>query len=166
MEWIKDKKNKQYLYYFLSIKCYTMKLLCVVSEWSLYEAMKLLCSEAFMCVLQLSRTMSASGIFWSTPPVKISGGRHWKARSLLWNLLILLSGYPDGVWYWLLMRKPHSWALSFNSKQCRDLFVTLCLVSLNLCAILWPSELLSSCICFSTLIHMGVLILWVCFLYF
>ena len=38
--------------------------------------------------------------------------------------------------------------------------------SLSLGAILWPSELLSSCICFSILIRMGVLILRVCFLYF
>ena len=37
----------------------------------------------------------------------------------------------------------------------------LCLVSPSLGAILWPSELLSSCVCFSILIRIGVLILCV-----
>ena len=30
---------------------------------------------------------------------------------------------PEVVWWWLLLRKPHSWAL-FDSKQCREQFVT------------------------------------------
>ena len=41
-----------------------------------------------------------------------------------------------------------------------------CLVSLSQDVILFPSGLLSSRICFLNLTHMGVLILWECFLYF
>ena len=116
-------------------------------------------------VLQVSRIMSASGILWSTPSVHISGGgRHWKARSLIWNLLILLSGDPEVVWWWLLLRKPRSWALSLTASSVVNSLSLLRPVSLSLGAILWPSELLSSCVCFSILIRMGVLILWVCFL--
>ena len=68
-------------------------------------------------VLQGCRIMSAPGILWSTPPVHISGVRHWKARSLVWNLLFLLSGCPKVVWWWLLLRKPHSWALSLTASS-------------------------------------------------
>ena len=64
-----------------------------------------------------SRIMSAPGILWSTPPVHISGGRHWKARSLVWNLLFLLSGSPEVVWWWLLLRKPHSLAFSLTARS-------------------------------------------------
>ena len=42
----------------------------------------------------------------------------------------------------------------------------LCFVSLSLGAILWPFGLLSFCVCFLTLTHMVVLILWVYFFYF
>ena len=34
----------------------------------------------------------------------------------------------------------------FDSNQCCEQFVTLCLVSLSLNAILWPSKLLSFCL--------------------
>ena len=66
-------------------------------------------------VLQVSRIMNAPGILWTTPPVHLSNGGHWKARSLVWNLLFLFSLGPDLVWWWLLLRKPHSWALSLHS---------------------------------------------------
>ena len=54
----------------------------------------------------------------------------------------------------------------FDSKQCREQFITpLRLVYLSLGAILWPSGLMSFCVCFLILTHMVVLILWVYFLY-
>ena len=46
----------------------------------------------------------------------------------------------------------------FYSKQVREQLSLLCLVSVFLSAILWPSELPSSCVCFLILMHMGVLI--------
>ena len=109
-------------------------------------------------VLQESCIMSALGILWSAPPVHISGGRHWKALSLVWNLLFLLSVGLVVVWWRLLLRKPHSWALSFTACSVGSSFSLLCLVSLRLGAILWSSELLSSWVCFSILIRVGVLI--------
>ena len=51
----------------------------------------------------------------------------WKSRSLVWNLLFLLSGDLEVVWWWLLLRKPHSCSLSnsqWYSKQCHEQFVT------------------------------------------
>ena len=50
-----------------------------------------------------------------------------------------------------------------DSKQCREQFVTLlsCFPP-YIGPILWRSELLSSCVCFSNLICGGVLIFWVC----
>ena len=48
-------------------------------------------------VLQGSSIISAPEILWSTPPLHISGGGHWKARSLVWNLLFLLSVF--GSWF-------------------------------------------------------------------
>ena len=54
----------------------------------------------------------------------------------------------------------------FDSKQCVSSSSHHCLVSLIIGAILWPSGLLSFCICFLILTHMVVLIVWVCFLYF
>ena len=48
----------------------------------------------------------------------------------------------------------------FDSKQCCEQFGTpLSCFPLSIGAILWPSELLSPCVCFSILIRMGVLIL-------
>ena len=44
---------------------------------------------------------------------------------------------------WLLLRNPHSWALSLTASIVREISLSL-LVSLSLGAILWPSELLSS----------------------
>ena len=117
-------------------------------------------------MLQGSRIMSAPGILWSTPPVHISGERHWKARHLVWKLIFLLSGGSEVVWWLLLLRRPHPWALCLTVSSLVSSLSLLCLVSLTLGAILWPSELLYSCVCFSTLRCVGVLILWVCFLYF
>ena len=111
-------------------------------------------------VLRGSRIMRAPGILWSTPPVHISGERQWKARSLVWNLLFLLSGGPKVVWWWLLLRKPHSWAISLIASSVVSSLSLLCLVFLGLGAILWPLpfELLSVCVCCSILIRIGVLI--------
>ena len=53
--------------------------------------------EAMM--LQWSHLMNAPGILWSTPSVHISGGRHLKARTLVWSHLFLLSG-AVGVRWW------------------------------------------------------------------
>ena len=117
-------------------------------------------------VLQGSRIMSAPGIFWSTPPVNISLGSHWKAWSLVLNLQFLLSGGPEVVWWWLLLRKPHSWSLSLTTSSFVSSFSLLCLVFLSLRAILFSSELLYSSICFAILIRMGVLIIRVSFLCF
>ena len=106
-------------------------------------------------VLQGSLIMNAPEKLWSTPPIHISGGRHLKARALVWNLIFLLSGGPWLVWWWLLLRKPHFWALSLTANSVVSSLLLLCLVSLSLGAILWPSEFLSSCVCFLILIHMG-----------
>ena len=57
-------------------------------------------------VLKGSCIISAPGILWRSPPVHISCGRHWMSRSLLWNLQFLLSGIPEVVWWWLILRKP------------------------------------------------------------
>ena len=54
----------------------------------------------------------------------------------------------------------------FDSKQCREQLSVIYLVYLSLGAILWPSELLTSCVCFSILIRMMVLIPLVRFVYF
>ena len=59
-----------------------------------------------------------------------------------------------------------SWALSLTGSSVVSSSSYLCLVSLTLSAILWPSELPSFCVCFFILTHMVVLILWACFLYF
>ena len=83
-------------------------------------------------VLQESHIMSTPGILWSSPPVHISGGRHWKAQSLVWNLLFLLSGGLEVVWWWLLLRKLHSWALSLTTTSVVSSLSLLCLVSLSL----------------------------------
>ena len=58
----------------------------------------------------------------------------------------------------------HSWALSLTASSVKSSSSYLCLVSLNLGAILWPSGLLSFCICFLILTRMVVFILWACFL--
>ena len=54
----------------------------------------------------------------------------------------------------------------FDSKSVVSSSSLLCLVSLSQGVILWPSGLPTSCVCFLNLPHKGVLILWVCFLYF
>ena len=90
--------------------------------------------------------------------IVLSHYRHWKAGSLVWNLLFLLSGGPEVVWSWLLLRKPHSLALSLKTSNIVSSLSLLCLVSISQGAILWPSELLSYCVCFSILIRMGALI--------
>ena len=72
------------------------------------------------CEVQGSLILSAPGILWSTPPVHVSNGGHWKARSLVWNLLFLISAIFSGAWsqrwferwWWFVLRKPHSCALS------------------------------------------------------
>ena len=68
---------------------------------------------------------------------------------------------PEVVWWWLLLRKPHSWALSLTTSNVMSSLSLLCIVSLSLGAILWPSKLVSSYVCFSILICMGLLIIWV-----
>ena len=37
---------------------------------------------------------------------------------------ILLSGRPEAVWWWLLLRKCHSVGSKFDGKQCREQFIT------------------------------------------
>ena len=80
--------------------------------------------------------------------------------------LFLLSVGPEVVWWWLLLRKFHSWAFSFTISSVVSCSSHLCLFSLSLGAILWPLGLLSFFVCFLILTHMVVLILWVHFLYF
>ena len=99
-------------------------------------------------VLQGSLIMNTSGILWSTQPVHISGVRHWKTQSLLWNILFLLAGGGLVV----APRKPHhSWALCLTASNDVNGWSLLHLVSLCLGAILWPSR------------HVLLLIIWVCF---
>ena len=50
-------------------------------------------------VLLGSHIMNTPGILWCTPPVHTSGGRHLKARSLVWSHLFLLSGGLEVVWW-------------------------------------------------------------------
>ena len=64
------------------------------------------------------------------------------------DVLFLLSGGREVVWWWLMLRKPHSWALILIASGVMSSLSLLYLVSLGLCAILWPSELPYSCICF------------------
>ena len=47
------------------------------------------------------------------------------------------------VWWRLLLRKPHSWALSLTASSVVSSLSLLCLVSLSVGAIIWPSNLLS-----------------------
>ena len=75
-------------------------------------------------VLQGSRITSAPGILWSTPPVYISGVRHSKARSLMWNLLFRLSVGPVGVLVVAPAEKGSLLGSQFDRKQCREQFVT------------------------------------------
>ena len=56
--------------------------------------------------------------------------------------------------------------LSFTARSFMSSLSLLCFVSLSIGEILCPSKLLSSWVCFSILIHLGVLILWVGLLYF
>ena len=72
------------------------------------------------------------------------------------NLLFLPPRGPGVVWWWLLLGKPHSCALSLTASSVVSSLSLLCLVPLGLGAILWTFGLLSSCACFFILIHMGV----------
>ena len=87
----------------------------------------------------------------STPPVHRCGGRELKAPSLVWGPLFLLSGGPKVVWWSILLRKRHSWALSSTVSS-----VVSSLVSLSLDVIHWTSRLLSFCVRFLVLTHMVV----------
>ena len=57
-------------------------------------------------------------------------------------------------------------ALSLPVSSVVSSLLLLCLVSLCLDVIIWPPELLSSFVCFLILIHIGVSIIGVCFIYF
>ena len=116
-------------------------------------------------VLQGSHIMTEPRILWNTSPVHISGGRDLKALSLVWSHLFLLSEGPEFVWWWLLLRNRHSWALSLTVSSFVSSSSHLYLVSPSLGVILWPSGL-SFCVCFLIFTHMMLLIPWVCFLYF
>ena len=50
------------------------------------------------------------------------------------------------VWWWHLLRKPPSWALSLTASSVVCSLSLFCLVSLSLSVILWPFELLSPCV--------------------
>ena len=110
-------------------------------------------------VLQGKNIINAPRILWSTPSVDIWGGTHLKARSQVWSRLFLLSGDQEVVWWWLLLRNHHSWALSLTVIIVVSSSSHLCLVFLSLGAILWPSGLLSFCVCFLIWTLMVVLIL-------
>ena len=76
---------------------------------------------------------------------------------------------PRGARWWFGVAPAEKASLlgsQFDSKQCREQFMTPLSCFHGLGVILWPSGLLSFCVCFFILIHMLVLILWVCFLYF
>ena len=73
------------------------------------------------------------------------------------------------VWWWLLMRKLLSWALSLTVSSVVSSSSHLGLVSLSVTEILWPSGLLCYWVCFLILSHIDplrVVILCVCLLYF
>ena len=55
----------------------------------------------------------------------------------------MLSLNPEVVWWWLLLRKRRSRALSSTVSSVVSSSSHLCLVSLSLGAILWPTSLLS-----------------------
>ena len=71
-----------------------------------------------------------------------------------------LSG-PGGGLVVAPAQKASLMGFQFDSNQCRDQFVTALTCSLRLGAILWPSGLVSFCVCFFILTHMVVLILGV-----
>ena len=95
----------------------------------------------------------------STCSHTVSGGRHLKARSLVWSqdraapppFLLLMGLQVD--WWWLLLRKRRSWDLSLTESSVVSSSSHLCLIFLSLGAILWPSAW--------SLTHMVVLIRWV-----
>ena len=92
-------------------------------------------------VLQRSHIMNTPGILWSTPSLHISGGRHLKDRSLACSRLFLLSGRRR--WFGVgTCWESHSWALSLTVSSVMSSSWLLCLVSLSIGAILWPSWLL------------------------
>ena len=102
-------------------------------------------------VLQGSSIINAPGILSITPPVHISGVRHWKARSLVQNHLFLLKGGAAVVWWCLLQRNLHSYApivwqhaVSWLVSSLSLLYLlSLCLGAINV----WPSGLFSSSVC-------------------
>ena len=56
-------------------------------------------------------------------------------------------------WWWLLMRKRHSCVIGLTASNVVSSSSHLRHVSLILAAILWPSGLLSFCVCFLILTH-------------
>ena len=88
-------------------------------------------------VQQWSHIMIAQGILWSTPPVKIIGGRHSKVRFLVWSRLFLLSHiylfpsvylqffilpdsspFASATWSWHIWWCWSFWDVSYLSTDC------------------------------------------------
>ena len=55
------------------------------------------------------------------------------------------------VWWWLLLRNRHSWALSSTVSSVAS-FIKPLSFSLSLGGIIWPSGLMSFCVCFLMMI--------------
>ena len=118
-------------------------------------------------VLQGSLKMNAPGILWSTPLTCLHNWWETLKGSIFGvNPSIPAIRGPGGGLVVAPAEKTSLKGSRFECKQCREQFVTPLSFSLSLSAILRSSELLSSCVCFLSLTHMGVLMLWVCFLYF
>ena len=133
------------------------------TTWGLSAAERII---ATIVVVHCS-PLHALAAHWPSPrPTRLPLGSLFGTRpvSVFWPGLA--PGYcikPSYLHYLL----PSSRPLSLTASSVVSSLSLLCLVSHSLGAILvHPSELLSSCVSFSILIHMGVLILWVCFLSF
>ena len=59
--------------------------------------------------------MYAPRTYWGILPVHIFGGRHRKPQCSVQNILFLFSVGLQVVWWWLLLKWLHSWALSVKS---------------------------------------------------
>ena len=110
--------------------------------------------------------MSAPRILWSSPCT--CSHKWWETEK--YSIFGVKLSIPalrgsEMAWWWHLLRKPHYWALSLTASSVEGSSSLLCYVSLSLGAILRFSGLLSSCVCFLFLKHMGVLVLWVYFLF-
>ena len=106
------------------MQCRTLGSICACSCWGT-ECEISVSYRTHAMVLQGSLIIRAPGILRSTALIHISCERHWKAQSLVWNNLFLLSVGPEVVWCMEApAEKTSLLGIQFDSKQCREQFVT------------------------------------------